>query len=257
MSRTKTNFYQRGVVTSALVAGAVLMLGYGSDRADANSLNYSPAGIIADIDIAQDRENILLAKSVAPAIQQNALSALPRSMVRRIQGLLNSQGYNAGPVDGVPGDRTKSAIRRYTRDLNLPYQRGFVHDVIIQAAGGGGNNAGSKGNQGNQNSGGNNSSGSNSGGGKGSQSSGGGNAAGGGACGWYAIALCGANRQDAEQATNQYGGFVIDTSDPAYPNFRAGFYCVVEGPYAQSQAEDVRDEMRDAGSSDAYAKNAC
>ncbi len=77
------------------------------------------------------------------------------------------------------------------------------------------------------------------------------------ACGWYAIALCGTNRRDAEQATNQYGGFVVDTSDPDFPNFRDGYYCVVEGPYSQSGAEDVRDEMRDAGSRDAYVKNAC
>jgi putative peptidoglycan binding protein len=226
--------FDRPKIRRALALGTVVALMSIPGLVRAGDVNSSPAGDLAGINIAANEGGILLAKSSAPADDQSALSALSRTTIRDIQRLLNDYGYNAGSVDGVPGDQTKSALRQYSRDLNLPYQRGYVHDSIIQEIFGlnAGGNGGVKGGAGNQN-------------------------AGGGTCGWYAIALCGTNRQDAQDATNIYGGFVVDTSDPDYPNFRDGYFCVVEGPYSQGRANVVRDEMRDAGSRDAYVKNAC
>ena len=234
---------RRRLALSAFVIGAFVVLGFGLENSEAGNfgIDATEASRISD---AAMQAAIVDVKSVAPggsggARDQVSLSALPRDIVRDIQQLLNDYGYNAGPVDGVPGDRTKAAIDDYSADQNLPYQYGFVHTAIVQEAdlaGQGGNNAGSKGNSG------------------GGNNAGGGN---GGTCGWYAIAQCGQSRSAAQRATNQYGGFVIDTSDPAYPNFRNGFYCVAEGPYSQSDADDVREEMQDAGSRDAYIKNAC
>ncbi len=232
-----TGTTRRWLAIAAFVIGAFVALGFGLENSEAGNFG-GDAMSASRISDAAMQAAIVEVKSVAPgnsggSRDQVSLSALPRDIVRSIQRLLNDYGYNVGPVDGVPGDRTKAAIDDYSADQNLPYRHGYVHTAIVQEADladRGGNNAGSKGNQANQN---------------------------GGSCGWYAIAQCGQNRSAAQQATNQYGGFVIDTSDPAYPNFRSGFYCVVEGPYSQSDADDVRDEMQDAGSRDAYIKNAC
>jgi membrane-bound lytic murein transglycosylase B len=38
----------------------------------------------------------------------------------RLQRLLNKLGYDAGPVDGVPGSQTRAAIRRYQLDAGRP-----------------------------------------------------------------------------------------------------------------------------------------
>ncbi len=49
---------------------------------------------------------------------------LPRPMRRAlivgIQEELNNRGYDAGPVDGIAGARTRTAIRSYQRDAGLP-----------------------------------------------------------------------------------------------------------------------------------------
>ncbi len=42
-----------------------------------------------------------------------------RSVVADIQRELNQRGYDAGPVDGRPGDRTRTAIRTYQADAGL------------------------------------------------------------------------------------------------------------------------------------------
>jgi hypothetical protein len=43
-----------------------------------------------------------------------------QSAVMRVQAGLNDLGYNAGPIDGVMGPQTRSAIRTYQRDHGLP-----------------------------------------------------------------------------------------------------------------------------------------
>ena len=42
------------------------------------------------------------------------------SGVTRVQAGLTQLGYNPGPIDGVMGPRTKTAIESYQRDHNLP-----------------------------------------------------------------------------------------------------------------------------------------
>ena len=76
-------------------------------------------------------------------------------------------------------------------------------------------------------------------------------------CGWYAIFHCSPDLRSAQRWVNRYGqGFVIDTSDGAYPNFRPGFFCVVNGPTSRGQALSTVDDSRDIAPS-GYAKNAC
>lgn len=54
-----------------------------------------------------------------PALQL-AQSGVPASVVADVQSLLNTLGYNSGPVDGLMGSRTRGAIREYQRDTGLP-----------------------------------------------------------------------------------------------------------------------------------------
>ncbi len=47
-------------------------------------------------------------------------SVQPDKTVRRVQSLLEQQGYDPGPVDGLLGNRTVDAIREYQRAAGLP-----------------------------------------------------------------------------------------------------------------------------------------
>ena len=77
------------------------------------------------------------------------------------------------------------------------------------------------------------------------------------ACGWYAIVYCGENRREAQNFSNRTGfGYVIDTNDGDYPNFRGGYYCVVDGPMGRSAALDLAASSRSFAPT-AYAKSAC
>lgn len=81
-------------------------------------------------------------------------------------------------------------------------------------------------------------------------------------CGWYIVLGCSSNFNSARNTLNNLGGpfagggaglKVANTSE--YPNFRNGFYCVLDGPYnSQSAAQSVawNEAVRDA-----YVKNGC
>jgi hypothetical protein len=76
------------------------------------------------------------------------------------------------------------------------------------------------------------------------------------ACGWYAIVYCG-GRGDAQNFSNRTSfGYVIDTNDSDYPNFRGGYYCVVDGPMGRSAALNLAERSRSFAPT-AYAKSAC
>lgn len=81
-------------------------------------------------------------------------------------------------------------------------------------------------------------------------------------CGWYVVLGCGTSFDGARATMNNLGGpmagggaglKVANTSE--YPNFRNGFFCVVDGPYSsQGAAQSVawNEAVRDA-----YVKNGC
>jgi hypothetical protein len=77
-----------------------------------------------------------------------------------------------------------------------------------------------------------------------------------GAC-WYAVLSCSTSRREAARWVDQHGvGRVINTSSDEFPNFRAGYYCAVEGPMSQSAAQRVVSRWRGV-SPTAYAKSGC
>jgi hypothetical protein len=76
-------------------------------------------------------------------------------------------------------------------------------------------------------------------------------------CGWFAIYFCSRGYRDAARFAGRYRGFVIDSSDHRLPNFRPGWYCVVEGPTSRSQAQAWAAYARQDGHHSAYAKSSC
>lgn len=76
-----------------------------------------------------------------------------------------------------------------------------------------------------------------------------------GAC-WFAIFLCSRSRGEAQRWRSDNGvGRVIHTSSDEYPNFQAGYYCVVQGPMGRSAAQNAARRARSSGmSGSAYAK---
>lgn len=54
------------------------------------------------------------------------------SAVRNVQRQLKEAGYDVGPVDGVPGPRTRAAIRRYQQAQDLPATGRISSSLLAQ-----------------------------------------------------------------------------------------------------------------------------
>lgn len=76
-------------------------------------------------------------------------------------------------------------------------------------------------------------------------------------CGYFAISACHRSWRAARRSANRYGGFVIDSSNPNYPNFRPGWYCSAIGPVPRWRAFRIRNRMRANGAYSAYVKSSC
>ena len=59
---------------------------------------------------------LIAASGAAPAQTSESMQA---AYVRGVQKELLAHGYNAGPVDGVAGPRTRDAVRAYQQDAGL------------------------------------------------------------------------------------------------------------------------------------------
>jgi hypothetical protein len=57
--------------------------------------------------------------SIVGLAQQPTATTNEVSIIETIQGFLQQLGYNPGPIDGVLGERTRTAIRAFQRDHNL------------------------------------------------------------------------------------------------------------------------------------------
>jgi len=57
--------------------------------------------------------------------------ALSRNDVLELQELLNQMGFDAGPVDGIMGGQTRSAIRQYQRRSGMP-QDGYASYALLE-----------------------------------------------------------------------------------------------------------------------------
>lgn len=76
-------------------------------------------------------------------------------------------------------------------------------------------------------------------------------------CGWYTIYHCSKSESNALSEAQKFNGFVINTSDPSYPNFADGWYCGVVGPAEKEQAQAKASKAKALGFPSAYVKNPC
>jgi peptidoglycan hydrolase-like protein with peptidoglycan-binding domain len=76
------------------------------------------------------RETAHEARNRVESAEQNA--TVSDADIRRVQRKLNDMGYQAGPVDGVYGPRTRDAVRAFQRDKNL-HASGRIDDDTLAA----------------------------------------------------------------------------------------------------------------------------
>ena len=75
------------------------------------SYNYAlSVGLLADAIVGRPLHAWLPEKPVG----------IPRARLRAIQQALKERGYAVGKVDGVFGDRSRTALRKWQREQNLP-----------------------------------------------------------------------------------------------------------------------------------------
>ncbi len=61
-----------------------------------------------------------IAPAPSPAVAETAPSRpLSKDEIKELQGKLGAAGFSAGPIDGVIGPQTQSALRRYAQARNL------------------------------------------------------------------------------------------------------------------------------------------
>ncbi len=84
-----------------------------------------PANLQASLPVAQP-ENPYFDRPLRMIITPQKLP----SKMRVMQRLLNQLGYNAGPVDGVVGRKTRAAIRLYQEGADLPVT-GRITDALV------------------------------------------------------------------------------------------------------------------------------
>jgi len=67
----------------------------------------------------------------APQVVGESIAAQTRQPMANIQAILNDQGYDAGPVDGIMGGKTREAIIAFQRDNGLE-ATGNVDQALVE-----------------------------------------------------------------------------------------------------------------------------
>ena len=66
----------------------------------------------------------------SPGVTTQAPSASSRELVTAVQNLLATLGYFSGPINGIAGPKTRSAIRQFQRHAGLP-ANGQVSETLL------------------------------------------------------------------------------------------------------------------------------
>ena len=78
-----------------------------------------------DVDEARTRAAEFAPRSEeASVLAQEITLILSESQVEELQRRLAAHGYDPGPLDGVPGEQTRNAVRRYLADRGLTWLEG-------------------------------------------------------------------------------------------------------------------------------------
>ena len=62
---------------------------------------------------------VLMASMLTMAVAE-VHENFPPQIIKGVQVRLNQMGYGSGPTDGILGPQTRSALRAYQREHNLP-----------------------------------------------------------------------------------------------------------------------------------------
>ena len=102
-------------------------LGEGAAREHAAAAAAELAPLLEDgkAEAAQARASAFAPQPKEPPIQRAAVTLiLSERQVEDLQRRLAAHGYDAGPADGIPGEMTRSAARRYLADRGLEWPEG-------------------------------------------------------------------------------------------------------------------------------------
>ena len=101
--------------------------GEGAEQAQAADAAAQLAEILAaeDVDDARARAGEFAARLEEAPLREAAITLiLSGHQVEELQRRLAAHGYDPGPADGVPGEQTRSAVRRYLADRGLEWPEG-------------------------------------------------------------------------------------------------------------------------------------
>ena len=102
-------------------------LGEGTEReqAAAAAAQLTPLLEEDELAAAQDRANAFTPSPEEAPIRSAAVTLiLSERQVETLQRRLAAHGYDPGPADGIPGEQTHSAVRRYLADRGLAWPEG-------------------------------------------------------------------------------------------------------------------------------------
>ena len=78
-----------------------------------------------DVDNARARAGEFAPRPEGASVRAEATTLiLSESQVEELQRRLAAHGYDPGPLDGVPGEQTRNAVRRYLADRGLTWPEG-------------------------------------------------------------------------------------------------------------------------------------
>jgi peptidoglycan hydrolase-like protein with peptidoglycan-binding domain len=95
---------------------------------------------IVDLPVRGDiMRSLLLTSALAIGLTAAPLlMAQSAGTIRSVQQALNDKGFDPGPIDGIMGPRTRSAIRSYEKQQNMPANGALTAKVLdglgVQAA---------------------------------------------------------------------------------------------------------------------------
>ena len=99
--------------------------GAAREQAAAAAAELAPLLEDAEANAAQARANAFAPRLEEPPIRRAAVTLiLSERQVEELQRRLAAHGYDAGPADGIPGEMTRSAARRYLADRGLEWPEG-------------------------------------------------------------------------------------------------------------------------------------
>ena len=108
-----------------LEVAARLGEGAAREQAAATAAELAPLLEDAETEAAQARASAFVPSLEEPPIQPAAVTLiLSERQVEVLQMRLATHGYDPGPADGIPGEMTRAAARRYLADRGLDWPEG-------------------------------------------------------------------------------------------------------------------------------------